>query len=444
MAIVPNTTVDMVSSDRATSAEVLASWVRDAREYSVRLIDDLDDQQLIGPQLPTINPLVWEIGHAAWFQERWVLQHTAGQPPISRESEDLFDSIAIEHDVRWDLPLPRREVMFGYARQVCDNVLELLEKTPLTDDLIYFIKLSVFHEDMHAESFLYTRQTLGYPAPNVDSGSSVSETHTLDIDTSGDIEYPGGQFLLGADRDAVFAFDNEKWAHPVTVDPFAMSRQPVTMHQFANFVDDNAYSRRDLWSEKGWEWRQSVAAQHPAYWKREGDRWLFRHFNQWLPLHDHHAMIHVNWYEADAFCRWSGRRLPSEAEWEFAAAGNSPSGKRHYPWGDAPPVAASANFDWQLMGAGDTRRFAAGDTPEGCRQLLGNVWEWTSCTFGPYPDFVADPYKEYSRSCFGIRNALRGGCWATRGRMMRNTWRNYYQPDRRDVFAGFRTCALPS
>ena len=170
------------------------------------------------------------------------------------------------------------------------------------------------------------------------------------------------------------------------------------------------------------------------------DPWLRRAFDRWAPLEPNRAMLHVNWFEADAYCRWRGRRLPTEAEWEFAAGGLE---KTRFPWGEEPPTPARANLDWRGGGAVDADAWPEGDSSAGCRQLIGNVWEWTATVFGPYPGFVADPYKEYSQPWFGDHMVLRGGCWATRSRLIRNTWRNFYKPDRRDVWAGFRTCALP-
>jgi iron(II)-dependent oxidoreductase len=322
-----------------------------------------------------------------------------------------------------------------------------LSKGNLSDELTYFIKLSVFHEDMHTEAFTYTRQTLSYSEPMLE-GLRESHEPAIENEAAGDIDVAGGVIQLGSERDSVFVFDNEKWAHPVVVDPFAISRTAVSQGQFAAFVDDGGYRRQELWSGEGWGWRVASAAEHPVYWNRNGDGWLRRHFDQWLPLEPEISMIHVNRFEAEAYCRWARRRLPTEAEWEYAAAADTTGrdsagslGKRHYPWGETSPDSTHANMDWQAMGPVGVSAHAAGDSPSGCRQLIGNVWEWTSTSFEPYPGFVVDPYKDYSRPCFGNCNVLRGGCWATRSRMIRNTWRNFYPPHRRDVFAGFRTCA---
>lgn len=431
------------------TAAQLAEWVPDARERTFELVADLTDDQLLGPRLAIINPFLWEIGHVAWFQEKWVLRYVGRQEPIRQDGDALYDSAAIPHDTRWNLPLPSREETFSYMREVRDRVLEGLRRPAPADEKIYFVLLSVFHEDMHTEAFTYTRQTLGYPPPRVSpapAGAPTGRGGSL----PGDADIPGGTFLLGARPEEPFVFDNEKWAHPVEVKPFAIARAPVTQAEFAAFVGDDGYRRRELWSEDGWGWRERGSAGHPVYWRRGSDGgWLRRHFDTWVPLEPDRPVINVNWYEAEAYCRWAGRRLPTEAEWEVAAAaeagqesrGLSPR-KRRFPWGDDPPRPERANLDWQAMGCLDVGFLPAGDSPFGCRQMIGNVWEWTSSDFLPYPGFVADPYKEYSAPWFGTRRVLRGGCWATRSRLLRSTWRNFYSPDRRDVWAGFRTCPV--
>jgi iron(II)-dependent oxidoreductase len=258
----------------------------------------------------------------------------------------------------------------------------------------------------------------------------------------GDTQVQGGSFMLGATPSDGFVFDNEKWAHRVEIDSFRIARTCVTNGQFAAFVEDGGYSRAQLWCPEGLAWRCEANAAHPVYWHKNGDSWRVRVFDESRPLIADSPVIHVNWYEADAYCRWAGRRLPSEAEWEYAAATGPERGpKRRYPWGDGEPDSHLANV---YGGAGQTvavDAYAPGDSAWGCRQMVGNVWEWTAGAFHPFPGFVADAYKEYSEPWFGDHKVLRGGCFATRGNLIRNTWRNFYTPDRRDVFAGFRTCA---
>lgn len=416
-------------------AKQLAEWVRDARRRTLDLIDDLDDEQLLGPRLALVNPLLWEIGHVAWFQEKWVLRHARRRPPLRADSDALYDSATVPHDTRWDLPLPSRADTLAYMRRVEERILEELERREPDPEEAYFIQLSVFHEDMHAEAFTMTRQTLAYPRPRCLRAESDEPRGATLGGLPGDATISGGTLLLGARPEEGFVFDNEKWAHAVTLAPFAIARAPVTQAEFAVFVEDGGYRRPELWSAEGWRWRVEQAEQ-PVYWRREGiGSWQRRDFDRWLPLEAHHPMIHVNWHEAEAYCRWCGRRLPTEAEWEAAAA------KRHYPWGDEAPDKTRANLDGRASGCVEVSAFPAGDSLFGCRQMLGNVWEWTASDFRPYPGFVVDPYKEYSAPWFDTHKVLRGGSWATRGRMLRNTWRNFYRPERRDVYAGFRTCA---
>lgn len=428
------------------SDAILASWVRDARLRTLELVADLSDEQLMGPQLRIVNPLLWEIGHVTWFQEKWVLRHAGGEAPLRADGDSLYDSAAIPHDSRWDLPLPSRGDTLAYLSSVRDRVLERIERGSLTERDRYFIKLAVFHEDMHTEAFTYARQTLGYPPP-VFSGVKALETGQA-YSLTGDAEIPGGRFLLGGARDEPFVFDNEKWAHPVEVRPFAIARAPVTQGEFAEFVEAKGYSRREFWSEPGWTSREGLGAEHPVYWKPESrGLWLRRNFDHWVPLEPHRPVLHVNWWEAEAFCNWAGRRLPTELEWEVAAsaapkhfARELEDAKRRFPWGDDPPGAQHANLGWRAMGAVDVNALPAGDSAFGCRQMIGNVWEWTASDFGPYPEFEVDPYREYSQPWFGTHKVLRGGAWPTQPRLLRNTWRNFYTPDRRDVWAGFRTC----
>ncbi|NKB72683.1 MAG: ergothioneine biosynthesis protein EgtB [Candidatus Latescibacteria bacterium] len=422
----------------------LAAWAQDARQCTFELIADLGDHQLMGPQLSIVNPGLWEIGHLAWFQSFWALRQAAGQAPVWPDEDALYDSIAIAHDIRWDLPLPPRDQTLAYLRQVRDRVLARLQRDTVSDEQIYHALYATLHEDMHTEALTYTRQTLGWPAPKL---SLPLQTPPAGGPLEGDVEIPGGTFLLGSTPDAAFVFDNEKWAHPVDIAPFAMARAAVTQAQYAAFVDDGGYTNRALWDAEGWQWRQHNDAQHPMHWRRHDGGWERRHFDQWNLLEAHLPVIHVNWHEAQAYCRWAGRRLPSEAEWELAASATpSTDGrgfttvKRHFPWGDTPPTPQRANLDWRHMGCVEVGALPEGDSPFGCRQMIGNLWEWTATPFGPFPGFVADPYKEYSEPWFDGRRVMRGGCWTTRSRLIRTNYRNFQTPDRRDVWAGFRTC----
>ena len=414
--------------------------LRTSRDHLTRITEGLDGDRLLGPKLAIVNPPLWELGHVAWFQEYWCLRRKAQNEiadPIIPGADALYDSAKVAHDTRWNLPLPDLKATRSYQSEVLQRVLRRLEREPENRELHYFVQLAVFHEDMHAEAFHYTRQTLGYSNPfQVDESAPVHYQQT-----SEDVELPGGEFSLGAYPGGAFVFDNEKWAHDVQLRPLRISRTPVTNVEYAAFVDAGGYTRRDWWSDDGWTWKSRENLTTPKYWVRRNGAWAQRRFDRVLALRPDEPVVHVSWHEAQAYCRYARRRLPTEAEWEYAASLDAGANqKRHYPWGAQMPGSDHAN----LEGAGITgvENFPAGDAASGCRQMIGNVWEWTASTFAPYPGFVVDPYKEYSEPWFGTHKVLRGGSFATPRRLIRNTWRNFYTPDRYDVFAGFRTCAI--
>jgi len=424
-----------------STARELAQRLQAARKRTLLLASDLHGGQLLGPRLAIVNPPLWEIAHVAWFQEHWCLRHrTPGDlaPSLIENADTMYNSAIAAHGTRWDLPLLPFEAVLRYLAATLERVLERLEHEPGNPELRYFAELAACHEEMHCEAFTYTRQTLGYLPPR-----GIACAAATGGAWAGDVTVAGGEFLLGAPTGSGFVFDNEKCAHRVQLAPFSMARAAVTNGEFAAFADAGGYQHCEWWSDSGWEWRKSARADAPAYWVKQGGEWLHRFYDRLEPLPPQAAVIHVNWYEADAWCRWAGRTLPREAEWEQAAATtpHDPHGKRTYPWGEAAPDTTRANLFGVCNTTADVAAFAAGDSAWGCRQLLGNVWEWTADWFNPYPGFVRDPYQEYSEPWFGSHKVLRGGCYASSAPLLRNTWRNFYTPDRRDVFAGFRTCA---
>ncbi len=429
------------------SAADLVAMLQESRARTLELVAGLDRAQLMGPQRDIVNPLLWEIGHLAWFHEHFILRRLDGHPPLMDGADALYDSARVPHATRWSIPLPALPETLAYMARVHAALIRRLadrEPTPEEADLY---QLVTFHEDMHDEAFTYTRQTLGYPAPAFAASASARPPGTGPW--PGDVAVGGGTWRLGAEPGGGFVFDNEKWAHPVPVAAFRIARAPVTNAAFADFVADGGYREAAYWDAEGARWRDGCGAEHPVSWTRRGARdWTVRRFDRDAPLAPDQPVVHVSWHEANAYCRWAGRRLPTEAEWEAAAAGvPAPNGdlgavKRAYPWGGAAPTPDRANLDGGHLGCVDVAAYPEGDSAWGCRQMLGNVWEWTASPFLPFPGFAPDAYKEYSVPAFGTRKVLRGGAWATRARMVDTAYRNFFGPDRRDVFAGFRTVAL--
>lgn len=399
----------------------------------------------MGPRLDIVNPVLWEIGHVAWFHEYWTLRHAHARAPLIERGDRLWDSSAVPHATRWQLDLPDRAGTFGYLADVLAHQEEQLGRT-VDDATRYFYDLAIRHEDMHVEALTYSRQTLGY-APPAGLGNAA-RPHGGPL--PGDVAVPGGHWRLGSTANEGFVFDNEKWAHETALAAFRIARAPVTNAEFAAFVEDGGYRVQSFWSDAGWTWRQRRNAERPTYWqdKRDGT-WSIRRYDGIEELSPHAPVCFVSWFEAEAWCRWAGRRLPSEAEWEAAAVGlpsddgsQLADGRRRWPWGDDAPSPLKANLDFAHDGPIDVACCPDGDSAFGCRQMIGNVWEWTSSDFLPFAEFAVDPYEDYSRPWFGTRKVLRGGCWATSARIARPAYRNFFTPDRTDILAGFRSCPL--
>jgi iron(II)-dependent oxidoreductase len=356
----------------------LAHDLAASRSHLARVTAGIEGERLLGPRLAIVNPPLWEIGHVGWFQERWCLRWRAGgalADSILAGADALYDSSAVAHSTRWDLPLPDLATTRAYLANVLELVLARLEREPENQRLRYFVRLATFHEDMHSEAFHYTHQTLGYPDPAFEDSSKVVAADKRDL------ALDGGTFRLGAERGRdEFVFDNEKWAHEVELAPFRIACAPVTNAQYLAYVEDGGAA--------------------PRYWRSRDGVWEERRFDRWQRLAPGEPLRHVDWSEAQAWCGWAARRLPSEAEWELAARSGAPA------------------FRW------------------------GEVWEWTSSPFEPYPGFSPDPYQDYSQPWFGTHKVLRGASFATPRRLARAAFRNFYLPDRGDVFAGFRSCAL--
>ncbi|GAB4480885.1 MAG: ergothioneine biosynthesis protein EgtB [Burkholderiaceae bacterium] len=376
----------------------LRAALRSARQYTRALVDDLTDAQWrdIAYQ-PIVNPFLWEVGHVGWFMEHWCVRWRGAEAPrapsLLADVDRWYDSGKVAHPTRWTLDLPSREATLEYLQATLHAALDALERAEDSDAGLYFFRLALFHEDMHGEAFAYMRNTLGYPAPAVLCPPATP-------DGAGDAFVAGGVCELGLPRGAPgFVFDNEKWAHDVLLAPYAIARRCVTHGEFVAFVDDGGYARPALWSDDGRAWLARTGRAAPRGWRREGGRWHAERFGALLPLAAEEPVRHVTAHEAEAYCRWAKRRLPTEAEWENAA----------------------------VLGAIEPSRA---------------VWEWTATTFEPYPGFAPDPYADYSAPWFGTHRAVRGASFATSQRLVHPRFRNFYLPERDDIFVGFRTCAL--
>jgi iron(II)-dependent oxidoreductase len=361
--------------------DTLSSDLVGARDHFARITANLAGERLLGPKLAIVNPPLWEIGHIGWFQEHWCLRWSDGRlarPSILTSADKLYDSSNVAHDTRWDLPLPTLTATRAYLAAVLESTLERLAREPDNERLRYFVRLATLHEDMHAEALHYTHQTLGYPDPKAgDPKAGVRPLQENGQGSDPDLKFAGGMFRLGAERgEERFVFDNEKWAHDVELAPFQISPTPVTNAQYRQYVDDGGRA--------------------PRYWRKMDGEWQERRFARWQPLEPGAPVRHVDWNEAQAYCRWAGRRLPTEAEWTRAAD----------------------EMQW------------------------GAVWEWTSSTFSPFPGFSADPYADYSQPWFGTHKVLKGASFATPRRLVHPAFRNFFMAERGDVFAGFRTCRM--
>jgi iron(II)-dependent oxidoreductase len=411
---------------RTVPADLRLDDLRDARERTLSLVADLTGEQFTVPMLEIINPFLWEIGHVAYFAEFWTLRQLFGEEPIIANADDLYDSAKIPHDARWSLPLPDRAATLAFMRAQLERLCARAEDAANMPQAPYFYNLALFHEDMHAEALVYTRQTLGYSWPlerSTERLEGLGGPSRAQGDTDlGDAHIAGGTYRIGSTPVDGFVFDNEKWAHEVELAPFDIARTTVTNAQFAAFVQDGGYRKREFWSDEGWAWRVKANAERPRYWEHG----MRRHFDTLVPLRDYDPVMHVTWHEAQAYCAWAGRRLPTEAEWEIAASG--------------API--RGNLDGSYGDVCDVRLFAESESRYGCRQMIGNVWEWTQSLFEPYPGFAPDPYKEYSEPWFGTHYVLRGGAWSTRARLVTTRWRNFYRPHRSDIITGFRTVKL--
>ncbi|MEE2059688.1 ergothioneine biosynthesis protein EgtB [Rhodococcus artemisiae] len=402
-------------------------------------LTDIDDSELTQQHSPLMSPLVWDLAHIANQEERWLLREVAGRGSVHEGIDELYDAFLHPRASRTALPLLGPDDARRYAAQVRTLSQKVLQSNSFDDELTrdgFVFSMIAQHEQQHDETMLATHQLRAGP-PLLDAPEAPREATPPERER---VLIPAGEFEMGTTDDP-WALDNEKPVHRVYVPAFALDTLPVTNRHFARFIDDGGYRRSDLWSDEGWAHRCDVGLEAPQFWNRDVDgRWWRRSFGRGVPVHPDEPVVHVCFHEADAFARWAGARLPTEAEWEKAARWDPETGRsRRYPWGDDDPGPEHANLGQRHLGPAVVGAYPEGASPLGVHQLIGDVWEWTSSGFDPYPGFRAFPYREYSEVFFGGDfRVLRGGSFGTDQVACRGTFRNWDHPIRRQIFAGLR------
>jgi iron(II)-dependent oxidoreductase len=445
MATTSHTSVASVTSSRVTH-ESIAQLLAEARRRTLLLIEGVSEEDLRMQHDPLMGPILWDLGHIAHFEELWLVRNLEG-PVEFVEMPGMYNPFEYPRRTRAELPLPTLHSLLETMAEIRERVLERLarvdfesENPLLRDGYVYQMVLQ--HEYQHNETMLQTLQlkrgapyspAARRPIRRVIEGARALNNAMVRIDV--------GSAAIGTD-DRTRSYDNERPAHEAAVRPFWMDRTPVTNREYLAFMSAGGYARRDLWSDAGWAWLQESGVHAPKYWSREGGTWITRQMDQIAPPNPDAPVCHVCWFEAEAFARYVGKRLPTETEWEIAASWYPATRRqRTYPWGEAAADASRANVDQLTFSTASVDVYPENVSALGCYGMIGDVWEWTSSDFHGHPGFQAEPYKEYSEVFFGSEyKVLRGGSWATRPGAIRNTFRNWDYPIRRQIFSGFR-CA---
>jgi iron(II)-dependent oxidoreductase len=431
---------------RALSREETADLLAEARARTELLISPLCDEDLRAQHDTLMSPIVWDLGHIGHFEEVWLLEKLAGGGADGEGLRGMYNPFEHPRVSRGALALPSLDECRGYLRRVREAVLGRLGSispngaSPLTrDGFVYRMVLQ--HEYQHDETILQTLQLKRgepYAAPR---GGTLPPRAPSAPAPGTMVRFPGGIVEIGTDDGSV-AYDNERRRHAVELEPFWIDAHPVTTGEYLAFVHDGGYGTPAVWSAQGWAWRREAELLAPKHWTLTPRGWTERFMDRVGLVEPNRPVCHVCYWEAEAYARWAGKRLPTESEWEAAASWDPDTGmQRAYPWGDAPPTPRHANLDQLLFETTPVGAYPAGVSPIGCWDMLGNVWEWTSTDFGGYPGYETFPYREYSEAFFGDEyKVLRGGSWATRFGAIRNTFRNWDYPIRRQIFSGIR-CA---
>ncbi|GAB2666609.1 hypothetical protein GCM10027169_30880 [Gordonia jinhuaensis] len=427
-----------------------------ARERTRGLTESVDDRDLVAQHSPIMSPLVWDLAHIGNQEELWLVRDVGGHDAVRRDIDDLYDAFKHPRNTRPALPLLRPDEARSYVDSVRDKAFDVLGSSALSGSRLleggFAFSMIAQHEQQHDETMLATHQLRAgervladEPTP---SASATDHPH-LSAHERDEVIVPAGPFTMGTSTH-LWALDNERPAHQVDVEAFAIDRYPVTNGDFLEFMDDGGYERAQLWTSRGWRHRSENSLRAPKFWEYDsGIGWYTRIFGELSPVEYDRPVVHVSWFEADAYARWAGRRLPTEPEWEKAACYDPATDTSWvYPWGDTAPSLFSPNSLCEYANLGQRHlqpaavgAYPRGASPLGVHQMLGDVWEWTSSDFLPYPGFAAFPYAEYSEVFFGgDYKVLRGGSFGTSPTAIRNTFRNWDHPIRRQIFSGFR-CA---
>ncbi len=423
----------------------IAADLEDARRRTVELVAGVDDERLQAQPDPILSPLLWDYGHVGVYEELWLVDALSGARPQDERRMAMYDAFTNPRRTRGGLALMGRAEVDGYRSAVRERALALLGEAELDgeDPLLrdgYVYALVTQHEHQHSETMLQSLQILpgGHRPAMPPPPEPPTSRGTVQRDT---VLVPAGVYTVGNPRHE--PYDNESPQHTVTLPAFRIDRFPVTCGEYARFVDGGGYDREELWDAEGWRWRCESGERAPKHWSRDdGGAWQVERFGHVLPLREDLPVMHVCFHEASAYARWAGGRLPSEQEWEVAAAWDPQrAAARRHPWGDEEPTPRHANLDQRMFSPAPIGSYPQGASAFGCEQMVGDVWEWTGSHFLPYPGFRAFPYREYSEVFFGTEyRVLRGASWAARSSVARCSFRNWDYPIRRQIFAGFR-CA---
>ncbi|MFP5265537.1 MAG: SUMF1/EgtB/PvdO family nonheme iron enzyme [Blastocatellia bacterium] len=446
-------------------ADGIAHLMRESREISHELFEVVvAESDLRRPPAEGYRPILWHLGHMGAFEGYWILQRVKGDPSISPRYDAIFDPIRTPKEDANNLP-PVAEIE-SYLARVREGTLGFLSTvSPDSDDPMlrdfYVFNLVIEHEYQHQETLAYLLQMLDprckrRPAAPRYAGEGRIAPASRDSSPAapparGEMaRVEGGPFEMGS-RGRPFAYDNEQPPHMVELADFRIDKYPVTNGEFAEFIEAGGYKIRSLWSDEGWDWKESQKVDRPLYWSPWGGRgddssagsWRVQEMFEYGGLRPNHPVSGVSWHEASAYARFAGKRLPTEAEWEKAASWDPRArSKRRFSWGDEPARAELANYDGGEWGTTAVSAHPRGQSAYGCVDMTGNVWEWTDSVFDGYPGFEAFPYGEYSELWFDKdHRVLKGGSWATRMPLLRCSFRNFWRPRFRIAFAGFRCAA---